>query len=303
MRSSSPAEALTLVTVSHDSRPELVRLIESVSRHLPGAELIVVDSGSSDGGPAAARDLGARVEELGENVGYGRAANRGAALAERPVTVVLNPDVELVDRSLGALARAAEAWPDRILAPLVLVPDGSREASAQQAPASWAALLTALVPSGALPPPLRRAAEPWRSEHPRSVAWAVGCCLAASTDTLRRLGPFDERIFLYGEDLELGLRARELGVETWFWPEARIVHHRSASTLRAFGGEPFERLARQRRWVVEERLGPARRRLDDWAQLATFADRIALKALLRRPHERERRQLAALRAVRREDGS
>jgi N-acetylglucosaminyl-diphospho-decaprenol L-rhamnosyltransferase len=298
MRSSSPAEALTLVTVTHESRPELVRLVESISRHLPGAELIVVDSGSSDGGPTAARELGARVVDLGENVGYGRAANRGVALAERPVTVVMNPDVELVDDSLGAVAQAS---PDRILAPLALLPDGSRQDTAQQAPTSWAALLTALVPPGALPPPVRRAAEPWRSLEPRRVAWAVGCCLAARTDTLRRLGPFDERIFLYGEDLELGLRARELGVETWFWPEARILHHRSASTDRAFGGEPFERLARQRRWVVEERLGPGRRRLDDWAQLVTFADRIGLKALLRRPRERERCQLAALRAVRREE--
>jgi GT2 family glycosyltransferase len=241
------------------------------------------------------------VVELHENVGYGRAANRGVALAERPVTVVLNPDVELVDDSLGVLAGVAEASPDRILAPLVLLPDGSRQDTAQQAPTSWTALLTALVPPGALPPHLRRAAEPWLSNRPRRVAWAVGCCLAASTATLRRLGPFDERIFLYGEDLELGLRARELGVETWFWPEARIVHHRSSSTHRAFGGEPYERLARQRRRVVEERLGPGRRRVDDWVQLATFAERMALKALLRRPYERERRRLAALRAVRRED--
>ena len=301
MTSSSPADRLTVVTVTHESRPELVRLLESASRRLPGAELIVVDSGSSDGGPAAARELDARVVELGENVGYGRAANEGIKLAGRPVTVVLNPDVELIDGSLGTLADAAQARPDRILAPLVLLPDGSRQDSAQHAPTSWPALVSALLPPGALPPPLRTAAEPWRSDRPRRVAWAVGCCLAASTDTLRRLGPFDERIFLYGEDLELGLRAGELGVETWFWPQARIVHHRSASAERAFGGEPFERLARQRRRVVEERLGRRRRRLDDWAQLATFADRIALKALLRRPRERERRQLAALRAARRED--
>jgi GT2 family glycosyltransferase len=289
----------TLVTVTHDSHPELLRLLDSVSRHLPGAELIVVDSGSSDGGPEAARARGARVVEIGENVGFGRATNAGVALAERPATVVLNPDVELVDGSLAALAGAAAANPARILAPLVLLPDGSRQDSAQLGPTSWAALVSALVPPAALPPPLRVRAQPWRAEEPRRTDWAVGCCLGASSHTLRRLGPFDERIFLYGEDLELGLRARALGIETLFWPEARVLHHRSASSARAFGGEPFERLARQRRWVVEERLGRRRRRLDDWVQLATFAERIALKALLRRPRERERRQLAALRAARR----
>lgn len=291
------------MTVTHESGPELERLLDTVSRHLPGAEVVVVDSGSAAGAPPVAAARGARVVELGENVGYGRAANAGVALAERPVTVVLNPDVELVDGSLATLAGVAAAHPDRILAPLVLLPDGSRQDSAQHAPTSWAALLGALVPPAALPGPLRRAAEPWRGDTPRRVAWAVGCCLGAATPTLRRLGPFDERIFLYGEDLELGLRASAQGVETWFWPGAKVVHHRSSSTERAFGGEPVERLARQRRAVVEERLGRARRRVDDWAQLVTFADRIALKRLLRRPAERERRQLAALRAVRREGGA
>jgi N-acetylglucosaminyl-diphospho-decaprenol L-rhamnosyltransferase len=291
---------LSLVTVLHDSEPELRRLLDSVARELPGAEVIAVDSGSSDGGAALAQERGARVLELGENVGFGRATNAGVALASGAVTVVLNPDVQLVDGSLAELAAAAGARPDRILAPLVVLPDGSRQDTAQRAPASWATLLSALVPPAVLPRPLRVGAKPWRSDAPRRADWAVGCCLAAGTATLRRLGPFDERIFLYGEDLELGLRARNLGIETWFWPAARVLHHRSASTERAFGGEPFERLARQRRWVVEERLGRRRRVLDDWAQLVTFAGRLAVKTLLRRPHERERRQLDALRAVRRD---
>jgi GT2 family glycosyltransferase len=122
----------------------------------------------------------------------------------------------------------------------------------------------------------------------------------ARTETLRRLGPFDERIFMYAEDLELGLRARELGVETWFWPRARVLHRRAQSSRRAFGDEPFELLARQRRAVLRERLGPTRARVDDWVQLATLARRVAIRSLLGKPNERFRRELAALRRVRRE---
>ncbi len=103
------------------------------------------------------------------------------------------------------------------------------------------------------------------------------CALVARTDTLRRLGPFDERMFMYGEDLDLGLRAAQAGVETWFWPAARVLHHRAHSSGRAFGGEPFELLARARREVVARRLGPARARLDDTAQMITFASRIVVK--------------------------
>jgi N-acetylglucosaminyl-diphospho-decaprenol L-rhamnosyltransferase len=289
---------LTLVTVSHDSEPELRRLLASVARQLPGAAVVVVDSGSRDGSPAVARAWrgDARVVEL-DNVGYGRAVNAGVPLVETPACVVVNPDVELVDDSLAALAAEAlrPGTPERLLAPLVLRPDGTRQDSVHLEPVSPAAVVTALLPPAALPPPLRRHAQPWRADRPRAVAWAVGCCIGGRTHTLRRLGPFEERIFLYGEDLELGLRARDAGVETWWWPKARVVHHQAHTASRAFGGEPVELLARQRHAVVAERRGPRIARWDDRIQAVTLANRILLKAVLGRPNARERRQLSALR--------
>jgi N-acetylglucosaminyl-diphospho-decaprenol L-rhamnosyltransferase len=295
----------TLVTVTHNSRYDLERLLDSVLRHLPDASVVVADSGSADGGPNVARaqsGLDVEVLELGGNVGFGRGANAGLQRVKGPVTVLVNPDVELLDGSLALLATelVRPGAPQRLLGPEVLHPDGTREDSAQLRPTSAAAMVGAAVPPAALPGPLRTRVEPWRSAAPRRVDWLVGCCLAGRTDTLRRLGPFDERIFLYAEDLELGLRAGALGVQSWFWPAARVVHHGHHATHAAWGGEPFELKARQRRAVVNERLGPARLRLDDLLQLATFAERLALKRLLRRPAERERRQLAALRAVRSE---
>jgi N-acetylglucosaminyl-diphospho-decaprenol L-rhamnosyltransferase len=292
---------ITLVTVTHDSEPELDRLLDSVARHLPGAAVVVVDSGSRDGSAAVARRWRGRrrVVEL-DNVGYGRAANAGLPLVDTPACVVLNPDVELVDDSLAALAAEAvrPGTPERILAPLVLRPDGTRQDSVHLEPVSPAAVVSALLPPAALPPPLRRSVQPWRSDRPRAVAWAVGCCIGARTDTFRRLGPFEDRIFLYGEDLEFGLRAGDAGVETWWWPQARVIHHQAHTAGRAFGGEPVELLARQRHAVVAERRGRWIARWDDWLQAATFANRIALKALVGRPNARERRQLAALRPAR-----
>jgi GT2 family glycosyltransferase len=126
----------------------------------------------------------------------------------------------------------------------------------------------------------------------------VGACLVARTEVFRRLGPFDERAFIYGEDMDLGLRARDAGVETWFHPEARVLHVRAHATDRAFGGEAFELLARRRAEVVRERRGRTLQRLDTLSQALTFAGRIAIKALLRRPNERERAQLRALAGTR-----
>jgi GT2 family glycosyltransferase len=193
---------------------------------------------------------------------------------------VVNPDVELLDSSLAELARGVPE--DRILAPLVLQPDGRREWSEHGEPPE-ARLVVA-------PPPRARR---------RRVAWAVGACLVARTEVFRRLGPFDERTFLYAEDMDLGLRARDAGVETWFEPSARVLHVRAHSTGRAFGGEAFDLLARRRAEVVEERRGHAARRIDSVAQAGTFATRIALKSLLGRPNGRERAQLRAVVRARR----
>ena len=118
-------------------------------------------------------------------------------------------------------------------------PPGRRPARARHA----AARVAALVPPALLPRRLRPALDPWRADGPRRVGWPVGACIAARTETLRRLGPFDPDIFLYAEDLDLGLRAADAGIETWFWPHARVLHRRAHATSRAFDGEPFELLA------------------------------------------------------------
>ena len=232
-------------------------------------------------------------------MGYGRAANAGLEYVDTSACAILNPDTELVDDSLAAIAAEAvrPGAPARLLAPLVLRPDGTRQDSAHPEPVSAAAVISALLPPAALPPPVRRLVQPWRGRQPGPVGGAVGCCVVAATGTFRRLGPFDERIFMYGEDLELGLRAGDAGVETWLWPHARLIHHGAHAARRAFGGEPFQLLARQRHAVIAERRGERAACWDDRLQTATFANRIALKTILGRGSRRERLQLAAVRAA------
>ncbi len=296
-RQSGAAATLALVTVSFNSEAVLGTLLDSVTRHLPGVRVIVVDCGSSDDSVRIARAHAAAISvPAGANLGFGAGSNLGLTEVVEPVTVFVNPDVELIDDSLLSLAAAlGDGDDDRLLAPLVLSPDGSRQDTVHPAPGSAPERARLVLPPGRVPGPVGTAIAPWRSRRPRPVGWAVGCALAGRTTTLRALGPFSGSIFMYGEDLELGLRAARSGVPTWFWPDARVIHHGRHSSAAAYGGEPYVVLARARHDAVSLALGGRAARRDDRWQAALFASRAAVKRALRRDHRRELAQLAALR--------
>lgn len=290
----------TAVVVLHDSGPELEVLLASL-HHLPEPpQLVVVDTGSHDDGPALARHHGAELIELPDNPGFGAANNAGVARARHDVTVLLNPDTELVDDSLHELAALARIHPHALHAPRLLEPDGSVQRSAHPLPGTVGAFLPAVVHPPLLPRPLRDRAEPFRAEGARTVGWAIAACLAAATPALRRLGPFDPAVHLFAEDMELGLRARARGIPTVLHPELRVRHTGGHAVLR--DGEPYELLARRRREAIQRTLGTRARVLDDAAQAVTFSTRIAARAALGRDASRERSQLAALGAARRHVG-
>jgi N-acetylglucosaminyl-diphospho-decaprenol L-rhamnosyltransferase len=282
--------SFTIVTVLHDSAPELPRLLRSIDAHLrPAPQLVAVDSGSADDGASLARDAGADLVVMDGNPGFGAASNAGVARARHAVTVLLNPDCELLDAGLAALAAGAEGR-DALLVPRLLDADGSTQRSAHPLPASPAALVRAVLPTRAL-------REPHRAHRARRVGWAVAACLAAPTALLQRLGPFDPTAFLFYEDLDLCLRARAAGVPTVLHPEVRVRHLGGRSTARAFGGEAFALQAERRRAVIGARLGARALHIDDAAQALTFG----LRAAVGRERERNLAALRALRAARRTD--
>src|SRR4051812_685881 len=136
--------SFTVVVVTHNSASELEALLDSLERHLDEPpQTVVVDAASRDGTPEVARGR-AELIELGDNPGFGAASNAGIARAAASVTVLLNPDVTLLD---GGLARlAARARDGRaLLVPRLLNADGSIQRTAHPLPGRATGLLPALV--------------------------------------------------------------------------------------------------------------------------------------------------------------
>ena len=210
--------------------------------------------------------------------------------------MLLNPDTELLDDGLDRLAVTAGEL-GGLVGPRVLSSDRSVQASASGPEVGGWPWVRALVPGSAQPAPLRARTEPYRLERRARVTWLTGSCIAAPTALLRRLGPFDPALHMYGEDVDLGLRAAAAGIQSWFDPVAcRIVHHGQASSTLVYGSRDGWRDAGTLNWraAVRRAYGP-RRELWAWRALRlNLRLRLVAKRLLGRASERDR---AAVRAV------
>jgi N-acetylglucosaminyl-diphospho-decaprenol L-rhamnosyltransferase len=222
-----------VVIVTHDTRDEALGCLASAQR--AGArELVLVDSGSSDGTAEAvrARLPEVRVLELA-NAGFGRAANAGVNATSSALVVIANADVRFEPDSLGRLAE--ELLADASLGaagPQVVYPDGSPQASARRLPDLRTAIghaLLARVDAG------NRFTRRYRALDtdptlPRDVDWLSGCALALRREAFEAVGGFDPGYFLYVEDVDLGVRLQAAGWRLRYAPSARVTHRVGAST-------------------------------------------------------------------------
>ncbi len=268
--------SLSIVTVLRESSDEVSGMLESLAALADASpQVICVDSGSSDDGAKVAGRLGAEVIVMAGNPGYGAACNAGVAAATGECCILLNPDTRLIDHGLLTLAQVAVSEPV-ILAPRLLNTDGTVQRSAHPVPGRLDSLLAAFIPPRLIPGPMGTRLEPFRASSPLEVGWAIGACLVASTELLRALGPFDPSVFLYGEDMDLCLRARAAGIPVVYRPDVSVIHEGGHSTEPALP-EPrrLEMQAKRRREVIDARLGPGALAVDDAAQRLTFRLRSA----------------------------
>ena len=243
---------VTVAVVSYQTREHLRECLRS----LEGAgDVWVVDNGSTDGSQAMVREeFGwATLVEPGENLGYGAAVNLVAARTSTPWLVAANADVVLEPGALDALLASARADPGAgVVAPRLVLPDGSTQHGVHPFPTLG---FTALFAAG-LARPLgdRLCLEGhWNADRARRVPWAVGAFLLLRREAWDAVGGFDERQWLFAEDLDLGWRLRRAGWATRYEPRARVRHAQSAATS-AFGEERTERwMLATYAWLVRRR--------------------------------------------------
>jgi len=236
-----PSMRLSIIIVNWKVRDLLSACLASLYREtrLPPEswEVIVVDNASDDG---AAEMLQADFPGVilitnRENVGFGRANNQALHVSRGEYVLLLNPDTLILD---GAVDRAVQVLSDRpdaaALGCRLVSPDGSiQRFTGGYPPGLWNVMGYYLFASRLLPRFLAR--KPLFMEDEPTVTAEVGWVSGAFM-LLRRsaLGSqiFDERFFMYGEDVEVCQRLTEGGWKVLYSPEMRILHYGGTSRER-----------------------------------------------------------------------
>jgi N-acetylglucosaminyl-diphospho-decaprenol L-rhamnosyltransferase len=231
---------VTAAVVGWNTRDLLVRCLRSLEPEVEAGRLQawVVDNASTDGSARAARSLApwAHVLEPGRNLGFGAAVNLVASQTDGEWLLAANADIALEPAALEALLAAGGDPAVGCVAPRLILPGGSTQHSVHPFPtlgftAAFNAGLHRVAPIGE-----RLCLEGyWDPERPRTVPWAIGACLLLRRRAFEEAGGFDDRQWLYAEDLELGWRLRDRGWSTRYEPSARVLHESGAATRTVFG--------------------------------------------------------------------
>ena len=232
-----------MVVVNFNRRELLRRCLYSIQAQSDiTREVVVVDNGSHDGSAdmVAATFPYIKLIRLHTNTGFCYANNVGIRAGSAPFVALLNNDAEARPDWLAAMVRTAHRHDAAMVACKILNFEDPRKIDK----VGHLIFLdgqnrgrgTGQIDDG-------------QFDREEEVAWPDGCACLYRRDMLDRIGLFDEELFAYGDDCELGLRARLAGYSCWYTPEA-VVLHRRGETLGVGNPRRVELIERNRVLLV-----------------------------------------------------
>ncbi|MEN0070502.1 MAG: glycosyltransferase family 2 protein [Propionicimonas sp.] len=212
------------VVIAYNSSRHIGALLDS----LPAAfgdvdhEVVVVDNGSSDDTVDVVAARGDARLVRSTNTGFAGGINTGVRhAAGRGPILVLNPDAEIGAGAVPAMLAVLAGPGVGVVAPRMVEADGSLSPSLRREPSLPRA--GGLSFTG-LPAFAERIEDPAEVADQHVVDWAVGAVMLISRDCFAALDGFDESYFLYSEETDFSLRARDQGWLTVYTPDAEVKH-------------------------------------------------------------------------------
>lgn len=226
---------LSIIIVNYNAAAELTRCLESLHQSPPSIahDIVVIDNASSDGSAGVVRSRwpNVRVIEQPVNVGFAAGTNAGIRASRGDLLLLLNNDTVVPAGAIDTLVARLAAHPDAAVAGPRLIDAGGRaELSFGRMISPLAELrqkTIGVLHSLEVTPVVQWIERTTRREA--FVDWVSGACMLVSRADAEQVGYFDERYFLYTEDVDFCAALRASGRRILFTPAAEITHLRGRS--------------------------------------------------------------------------
>ena len=230
---------ITVIVVNYNVKEYLANLIDSVTKasHSLNIEIFVVDNASADQSKELITGMYPDVTYIynQKNLGFGKANNQAIPQARGTYTLLVNPDVLLSEDTLTTLYDYMEHEPDcGACGCKILKPDGSFAPESRRSIPTIGSALAKVSGLSALFPQSRIFSKyhlGWLDEDStESVPVISGSFMFYRTPVLKKLGGFDERFFMYGEDIDLCYRTTKAGYRIDYVPTTSVIHFKGQSS-------------------------------------------------------------------------
>ncbi len=224
---------VAIIILAYNSERQLGECLRSVLdlRRAVTQQVIVLDNASPDRSGDLVEENFPEVTLIRskKNLGFAAGVNLAARQADAEFILLLNPDTVLLNQAVDAVVQFARARPGHgLYGGRTFKPDGSLEpSSCWGLPTLWSlatfacGLSTLFVRNPFFDP---ESLGRWPRDTVREVGIITGCFLLISREVWEQLGGFDPRYFMYGEDIDLAMRAHAAGFRPLICPDAHLIH-------------------------------------------------------------------------------
>ncbi|MBI1829444.1 MAG: glycosyltransferase family 2 protein [Thaumarchaeota archaeon] len=232
---------VSIVILNYNAGDLLLNCVESIFKtKYDNYEVILVDNASKDDSHKKTKEKFSKIRliENKENLGYCEGNNVGIRDAKGDFIVILNPDTKAEPNWLEELFKGYNKYGEGLYQPKILAFENQVFESA----GNMLHLFGFGYPKG------RGSKDIGQYEQPASIGYASGACLFTSSNILKKIGLFDPFLFLYHDDLDLGWRAAQIGIKSYYIPTA-IIYHLASYNLK-WSAKKFFWLERNRHYCL-----------------------------------------------------
>jgi GT2 family glycosyltransferase len=232
---------LSIIIVTWNSQEYIRNCLDSIflSSGNFNSEVIAVDNGSSDQTTKIVEELYPQVNLIHNktNLGYAKANNQGIEEARGEYILLLNPDTQVLEDALSLMHEFMEQNQKvGALGPKLLNPDRTVQSSCREFP-TFSTLIWEFLGISQLFPKSKVFGR-WRMgyfdfDKLKEVDQPMGSCLMLRRKILEDVGIFDENFEMFFNDVDLCYRIKKSGWKIYFYPDAKVIHHKGASTRKA----------------------------------------------------------------------